>query len=121
MSIPMKQFTKSHTLAQKAHKEGLLIKPDNCERCGKATDKLVKHHSDYDKPIDIEWLCNKCHSIEHANKPRATEEFQLVIRQVPNELHRQLKVLAAQHSITLSGLIVMALQAYVQKTKSEGK
>jgi plasmid stability protein len=43
----------------------------------------------------------------------------LVIRNFPNELHRQLKVLAAQHSITLSGLIVMALQAYVQKTEKE--
>jgi predicted HicB family RNase H-like nuclease len=45
----------------------------------------------------------------------------LVIRNFPNELHRALKVLAAQHSITLSGLIIMALEAYIEKTKKEGK
>lgn len=45
----------------------------------------------------------------------------LVIRNFPNELHRALKVMAAQHSITLSGLIIMALEAYITKSKEAAK
>jgi hypothetical protein len=33
-----------------------------CENCHE--DKpLDKHHPDYSKPLKIEWLCRKCHSL----------------------------------------------------------
>jgi hypothetical protein len=28
----------------------------------------IAHHSDYSKPLDIEWLCNSCHERLHAEK-----------------------------------------------------
>lgn len=31
-----------------------------CQHCG-ATDKVQAHHHDYSKPLDVEWLCFKCH------------------------------------------------------------
>lgn len=41
-----------------------ITKPEHCPRCGEK--KLVQaHHHDYNKPLEIEWLCHLCHSQEH--------------------------------------------------------
>ena len=42
-------------------------KPEHCERCGKLTPqrRLHGHHADYARPLDVEWLCPMCHSMEH--------------------------------------------------------
>jgi hypothetical protein len=34
-----------------------------CERCGVATS--LKHHEDYEKPLEVMWLCCKHHSERH--------------------------------------------------------
>lgn len=39
-------------------------KPQGCEQCG-AGGILHKHHDDYSKPMDIRWLCPKCHGKLH--------------------------------------------------------
>ena len=45
-----------------AQKLGLIIKPDKCEKCHKV--KVVQgHHPDYDNPLEVEWLCSKCHRL----------------------------------------------------------
>ena len=43
------------------HKEEI---KHNCESCG-ATTKLHAHHSDYHKPLDVLYLCPKCHTKWH--------------------------------------------------------
>ena len=50
-----------------AIKSGELVRLP-CELCGK--DSTVAHHhvGGYDKPLDVEWLCAKCHG---AHPPRA--------------------------------------------------
>jgi hypothetical protein len=43
-----------------------LIRPTKCcEDCGKHLKKLVGHHPDYNKPLDVIWLCYPCHSYRH--------------------------------------------------------
>ena len=39
------------------------IKKEPCSKCG--ADKAHAHHGDYTKPLDIEWLCAKCHTVHH--------------------------------------------------------
>lgn len=34
-----------------------------CEGCGGPSAQL--HHDDYDRPLDVRWLCPSCHGIEH--------------------------------------------------------
>lgn len=50
---------------------GTMYKPDTCERCG-AGGRIEGHHHDYDKPLEVEWLCEACHGIEHR---KADHEF----------------------------------------------
>lgn len=46
---------------------GQIHKPSQCERCKKrfALKDIQGHHHDYNKPLDIEWLCRTCHLNEH--------------------------------------------------------
>jgi hypothetical protein len=37
-----------------------------CERCGKPGHA---HHDDYQRPLDVRWLCRKHHLEEHAQAP----------------------------------------------------
>jgi ribosomal protein S27AE len=34
-----------------------------CIRCG--NEKSLAHHEDYDKPLDVMWLCQPCHKQRH--------------------------------------------------------
>ncbi len=45
---------------------GKIIKPTECSRCGKSPPRrdLHGHHHDYTKPLDVEWVCQKCHQAE---------------------------------------------------------
>jgi len=46
-------------------KSGILGKPDACSKCGAECCVLTAHHHDYSKPLDVTWLCYKCHGNEH--------------------------------------------------------
>lgn len=52
-------------LANLAQEYGFLI-PKPCERCG--APSAHKHHDDYDKPLDITWLCVRCHVGLHVSE-----------------------------------------------------
>jgi hypothetical protein len=34
-----------------------------CQRCGSPDSQM--HHHDYDRPLDVVWLCRPCHALEH--------------------------------------------------------
>lgn len=47
----------------RAIKRGDMVRGE-CEGCG--TDvKVQGHHEDYDRPLDVRWLCAPCHAKEH--------------------------------------------------------
>jgi hypothetical protein len=47
-----------------ALKRGAINKPNKCNGCGKET-KVTAHHENYEKPLDVEWLCYECHGKKH--------------------------------------------------------
>jgi hypothetical protein len=57
-------------VAEKAIKRGILI-PQPCEVCGKTGTKsdganiIEAHHDDYNKPLDVRWLCQSHHHEWH--------------------------------------------------------
>ncbi len=52
----------AHTAVAKAIRNGVLTRMP-CERCGAV--KSEGHHEDYDKPLDVMWLCQPCHKQRH--------------------------------------------------------
>lgn len=52
----------TNTVAEyhKALDNGILVRPNKCSNCGKACNP-DGHHKDYAKPLEVEWLCGKCH------------------------------------------------------------
>ena len=56
---------------------GELIRPEKCSGCDRFK-KTDGHHEDYSKPLEVIWLCRKCHQQKHGrikgkqNKDRGT-------------------------------------------------
>lgn len=55
---------RAHWHRWKAERNGLLIRPAHCELCG-AMVSLHAHHTDYSRPLDVEWFCSRCHGEWH--------------------------------------------------------
>lgn len=64
-------------IVEHAVTKGILVR-QACESChddGKFKDgrsKIHGHHDDYNKPLEVRWLCQKCHHEWHkTNRPRS--------------------------------------------------
>lgn len=48
-----------------AVRRGKLIRPTECSNCPASGVPIEGHHADYSKPLDVDWLCRKCHRAIH--------------------------------------------------------
>lgn len=62
---------RAKNLVRNALKRGELTRPDTCSKCGDkpapakdGRSRIHGHHHDYSKPLEVEWLCAKCHREE---------------------------------------------------------
>lgn len=58
---PLAVRLKAQTAVATAKRHKLLF-PQPCVRCG---DEAIAHHDDYDKPLDVTWLCLSHHKTRH--------------------------------------------------------
>ena len=77
--------TKAHYLVNKALDNGTISKPSECEVCNRPNKRIIGHHDDYSKPLDVKWVCPGCHQNFHGKirKPRKM----LTIRLDEEKLH----------------------------------
>jgi hypothetical protein len=65
---------RAHDLVEKAILRGRMIRGSLCEACGKDPGKfsdgrsaIQAHHDDYNKPLEVRWMCQPCHHEWHKN------------------------------------------------------
>jgi hypothetical protein len=79
MNSPAQKFA-ARKLIAKAKRDGILI-PQKCKLCGAkdSGDNRANsaHHPNYDKPAEIVWLCDSCHSALHNDQLPANDAIVL--------------------------------------------
>lgn len=65
---------KAHCKVNNAVRDGKITPATHCETCG-GNSYIIAHHDDYDKPLDVRWLCQACHCIWHAANGEAANPF----------------------------------------------
>ena len=73
-TLAKQNYRKNHPTRRKAVnavnnavRNGVLVKPNNCQSCGIEAKRIEGHHCDYNKPLDVMWLCDPCHKEWHRN------------------------------------------------------
>ena len=64
-----KKYRKHYKASEKvkdAIKAGKLVRPETCSICNEK-GRIEGHHADYDKPLEVIWVCKKCHTMIHKN------------------------------------------------------
>lgn len=62
----------AHTSVARAIRNGSLVRQP-CVRCGEI--KSLAHHEDYDKPLEVMWLCQACHKQRHKELNNADKQL----------------------------------------------
>lgn len=75
-----------HNLLEQAIEDGRVVRSDVCEQCGQSgkmkdgRTTIQAHHDDYNEPLDVRWLCQRCHHEWHKNNTATAR------KEVPQEL-----------------------------------
>lgn len=72
----------AQNMVEHAIRAGSMEKKDTCEQCGSqerfkdGRSAVQAHHCDYNKPLEVMWLCQKCHHEWHKNHEAKKKEVQ---------------------------------------------
>lgn len=81
LRIPLKERTRRERcrgLSCRAESMGIIQRPSKCQGCGRKVF-TVRHHEDYDQPLNVLWLCGSCHVRRHKGRLELTEEMRFSI------------------------------------------
>lgn len=59
---------RARVISCRAIQRGELVRGP-CEQCG--ASKVEGHHDDYSKPLQVRWLCRRCHRMYHSTQNQA--------------------------------------------------
>jgi hypothetical protein len=76
-----------------------------CEVCGEK--KVEAHHDDYDKPLDVRWLCKAHHTDVH-RKPKPP--VQMLRAAITRDEVWQLRAIALQADMTTQQLLAQIIR-----------
>ena len=121
--LTRKQKKHARSLATQAINKGIIVKPNICSKCLKNIP-LHAHHDDYSKPLEIRWLCVKCHWKWHSKNGyspvknvKSNNTVSSYTLSIESRVHYKLKKLAEDSNRTLAGQIRMILEEYLEKQK----
>ena len=113
--VSLQLVSRAHRLVKRAKERGELI-PQPCAVC-RTSRQVVAHHENYERPLEVVWLCKSHHRLRHSEIGDAlVSPPALRVPDVPDELKAQLKAEAALAGKTLVEYVVDVLKA--RKTKA---
>lgn len=71
------QATNARRMVSNAIKRGFVIRPKNCEACGRDA-RIYGHHDDYNEPFKIKWVCGSCHRKIHVKPKRYMKDMNYI-------------------------------------------
>jgi predicted DNA-binding protein YlxM (UPF0122 family) len=83
-----RQNDPAQNLLEAALKSGRIVRPDTCSECGLSSvfadgrSGIQAHHDDYNKPLDVRWLCQMCHHEWHKHNVAITKEVTMELGKV---------------------------------------
>lgn len=69
----------AHQIITRAIKSGKLQRPAACATCNVGC-KPYAHHENDDLPLQVEWLCSKCHASRHIQLRRRLDIMPIAVR-----------------------------------------
>lgn len=99
----------AHHAVGRAVDAGTLVRGP-CRDCGAA--RTQAHHPDYARPLDVVWLCRRCHRAEHRRNgtpPSDPAEHVRYNLRLDDDLRAWLVVVARRENRSLSRQIVWML------------
>lgn len=102
------EAARAHALVAAAIRSGQLV-PELCKICD--DEKTVAHHEDYSKPLEVVWLCRKHHRARHKEIGAPLMSSGLLLRGMPNELCRAVKLRAVEQGVTIPEYCRVVLDA----------
>lgn len=80
---------RANNLVNLAVKAGTITRPLECEQCNMSANRIEGHHDDYEKPLEVRWLCRECHDIEHQ---REINRLRTSIAQAPTSNQKPITI-----------------------------
>jgi len=107
--------TKVHLAVTRAVLAGKLSKPDTCSLCGN-TRKLVGHHDNYEKPLDVRWVCHECHKRVHREIGHAIPgKTKKVGWRIPESVIHQVKIHSAISGESMEEIVSRAILEQIRR------
>jgi transposase-like protein len=78
----------AQNLVETAIQQGVIERKTACEECGATgtfkdgRSSIQAHHDDYNKPLNVRWLCQKCHHKWHKTNTPKRKEVQVELAKV---------------------------------------
>ena len=100
----------SDGVVAQAIRKGTLVRQP-CSRCGAI--KTHAHHEDYSKPLEVIWLCSRCHTQRHKELSGFAKKEMTYVRLEP-EVKQALNRVAQIDGRSLSALIAKIASDWVK-------
>lgn len=84
-----------------------------CTRCGHSPAEA--HHEDYSRPLDVTWLCRKCHRVRHREINPPPGDLRVQTIRLPASVWQKLRLLAAAKGTTSIGELRAALEQHFER------
>lgn len=103
----------AHYKVGKAIKKGELLPSKICSDCGSGNKKIVAHHEDYTKPLDVIWLCSSCHGKRKRTIDCVDGEYEYPLH-IDKEFFRAARAKALYQDIPIKVIIEKLLRLWFE-------